>query len=227
MKPTFTAPYTASDGDAVKERHECLEEVMQYFAGTEAAPDPKKQQNVDSMFVDIMQESNKAARKDRDYMRSLPESTRERNELQQALTIVVLLTLPGLARKMSQDQNWCTPAAIVSDLRNGAYTTDVDRHGLSAVVMDTYILPFVRCHPLQPKEGGTRPPISAEVLEAMVRDGYMSKSLKLARQKRDQEEGKRVAVQRQTAAEVKEIVEANFGGPVGAERLPSLMTCLR
>ena len=91
MKPTFTAAYTASDSDAVQKRHECLEEVMQYFAGTEAAPDPKKQQNVDSLFVDIMQESNKAARKARDYMRSLPEHTRERSELQQALTIVVLL----------------------------------------------------------------------------------------------------------------------------------------
>jgi hypothetical protein len=59
------------------------------------------------------------------------------------MATTVLCTLPGLAKLMAQTRGWRSPASTKEHLKGVELHRAVQRHGLSAVLLDYFIFPFL------------------------------------------------------------------------------------
>jgi hypothetical protein len=205
----FTATYVAAA--SYDELLTKLVDVQGYFAREEAAAFPSKAQQVDDLWLDVLRELVDYV--DGERRSSLPEPRCvQRGQLLQCMATTVLCTLPGLAKLMAQTRGWRSPASMKEHLRGVELHRAVQRHGLSAVLLDYFIFPFMLHHPrLPPTREGK--PISVETLETLVRSQKISKAMSLARTKHDVEVRGLPAQARPTLHQICAVVNDKFPAP--------------
>jgi len=104
----------------------------------------------------------------------------------QKMGMTVLIVLPGLILHYAKDKDSPLNAKTMRKvLRHTSIKALIHKHSLSAVLLDYFILPHIRDNPRKPPDGDEERALqkrpSMRTLAALIRDGYFSKSMTLAR----------------------------------------------
>jgi len=191
-----------------------LDEVAVYFAPDTASAHPRREDNCCDLWLRVMKE----------VVAATAESVRTRQlqpdkrALLQKMGVTVLISLPGLALHYAKDKSSPLSAMVMRQvLAHADMKQQIKKFSLSAVILDYFILPLVRDNaretPDDDAERGLEKPPARATLTALIRDGYFSKSMSLARRKFDMEHPEPNSTtrrQKPTIAKIKAVAADKF-----------------